>query len=104
MKKLIFELNELPPEFRQAYDKLRASGHPADWLLQSVDPDLPTAMFIKGGKPWYLSQCSHYEGYWLDGHIGSVQCKNVAHLLPGHFWYSFCKEKYEACPYRALHR
>lgn len=99
MKKLTFELSELPPEFQLVYDKLKAGGHPADWLLQAVDPVLPTAMFVKGGKPWYLSPCPHYDGYWLDGHIGSVQCKNVTNLLPGHFWYSFCREKCRACPY-----
>ncbi len=64
-----------------------------------VDTTNPTAIFVKGGKPWYLSPCPNYVGYWLDGHIGSVQCKASEQLLPGRFWYSFCKEKCQDCPY-----
>ncbi len=99
MKKLSFSLSELPPAFQKAYDKLKAGGHSTEWLLQAVDPDLPTAMFVKSGKPWYLSRCPYYEGYWLDGHIGSVQCKSAGLLLPGHFWYAFCREKCRECPF-----
>ena len=99
MKKLIFESSELPPEFKQVADELQKKGGQSEWLLKVVDPDLPTAMFVKDGKPWYLSPCPHYEGYWLDGHIGSVQCKTAGQLIPGHFWYVFCREKCCECPY-----
>lgn len=61
------------------------------------DPSDPYAVFIKDGKPWYISQCPKYEGYWLDGGRGAVQCSGE--ILPGRQWYAVCSKCPETCPF-----
>ncbi len=93
------ELSELPPEFQKAVDHLKSKGMPSGWLLKAVNPRSPTAIFLKGGRLGYLSPCPQYEGFWLSGGYGSVQCKAVEDLLPGYFWYAFCSKECSKCPH-----
>lgn len=62
------------------------------------DTSNPYAVFVKGGKPGYLSRCPKYDGYWLEGGCGAVQCAGA--LLPGLQWYTTCSKCPEACPLR----
>ena len=58
----------------------------------------PFTIFLKGGKPSYLSKCPKYEGYWLDGGFGAVQCDGA--IFPGHQWYTVCSKCPEDCQFR----
>ncbi len=99
MDKPYFALADLPPELEQEITRLKEKKKPVDWLLKVVDPKEPTAIFLKDGKAHYRSQCPQYEGFWLDGGIGSVQCKAANQLLPGIFWYRLCQSECSKCPY-----
>ena len=65
-----------------------------------VDKAESGSVFLKLGKPWYLSKCPNYEGYWLNGSIGSVQCGLYAELFPGVHQHLFCAKNCENCPVR----
>lgn len=94
------------PEYVAVQQDLIARGHGgtdnAGWVFETVDPDAPGAIFLKDGKPWYKTTCPHYEGFWLCGYIGSVQCKQVDGLIPSIHWQIFCRteEGCAKCPYR----
>ncbi len=89
----------LPAEFQEVITGLKERGCSTEWVTMVVDPDNRFATFVKDGKPWYRSDCQSYEGYWLHGGLGSVQCKAVGQLIPGLFWDLFCKENCEQCFY-----
>ncbi len=99
MAKIMFKREDLPQEFLNIINGMEAYGKPTGWLLQVVDTENPHATFVKDGKPWYRSGCHKYEGYWLDGGLGSVQCKSAGQLIPGMFWQLYCKEECWKCPY-----
>ena len=71
------------PGFAEAKAHLEERGFPSAWITDVVDPTEKHAFFNKNGRPWYKSQCMHYEGYWLHGGTGSVQCRACESLLPG---------------------
>lgn len=80
-------------------DYLRAKGLPATWPTQVADPDSPHTFFRPGGKPYYKSECPCYQGYYMDGIRGAVQCSGTEELLPGVVWDQICSKGYEKCPY-----
>ena len=84
---------------QRAIDYLNDKGLPATWPEMVVDKEAFGAVFENEGKPHYRSQCPHYEGYWLLGGIGSVQCKAEGELIPGLAWYAVCSKGYEQCPF-----
>lgn len=87
------------PGFAEAKRHLEVTGHPSAWIAEVVDTSNESATFLKSGRPWYKSQCPHYEGYWLEGGIGSVQCGSYGGLLPGLMWDMTCKGEFEQCPF-----
>lgn len=87
------------PGFSEAKKGLEEKGMPSAWITETVDTTEKCAFFCKGGRPWYKSQCEHYEGYWLLGGIGSVQCSACRELLPGLMWQTTCREQFENCPF-----
>ena len=90
------------PGFAEAKSHLESDGRPSAWITETVNPTDKGAIFIKNGRPWYKSPCMHYEGYWLHGGLGSVQCDVCKGLLPGLMWDTTCRENFEECPfYRA---
>lgn len=88
------------PGFAVARDYLSRRGYLCGWVDKVVDRDSFGAIFRKLGKPWYLSECPYYEGFWLDGGIGSVQCSRVPFLLPGLHQPNTCEKHPEQCPFR----
>lgn len=90
---------ELLPGFTNIIEHLKEIGRPFGWVTKVVDPSDPFATFVKAGKPWYKSDCPHYEGFWLGGFIGSVQCRACEKLLPGCQWDVACKGDFQACPF-----
>ena len=87
------------PGFSEAKAHLESEGRPSAWITETVDTGDKHAAFLKDGRPWYKSQCEHYEGYWLLGGIGSAQCDACDGLLPGLMWDSTCKgAPCAACP------
>ena len=87
------------PGFAAAKRHLEETGHPSTWITELVDTSDKHATFLKDGRPWYRSQCPNYEGYWLEGCTGSVQCGSRGGLLPGLMWDTTCKGGYEQCPF-----
>lgn len=87
------------PGFKEAKTHLEKEGHPSDWIYETVDTSNATAHFVKSGKPWYVSKCPHYQGFWLLGGCGSVQCTAHNGLLPGLMWENVCKGDFESCPF-----
>lgn len=87
------------PGFIKAKRHLEDSGHPSEWLTEVVDTTQKGACFLKSGRPWYRSLCPYYEGYWLHGGVGSVQCAACRNILPGLVWDTTCKEGFEKCPF-----
>lgn len=88
------------PGFEEARQRLKSKGKPYAWIDNVVDSTDPYGYFLKNGKPGYLSQCPDYQGYWLLGGMGSVQCAASAQLIPGLHWYITCSQNYENCPLR----
>ena len=88
------------PGFAEARKYLKRRGRPCGWIDEVVDKDEPAAQFMKAGNPNYCSECPEYEGFWLDGCIGSVQCRSVPFLIPGFHWYKTCGETPGRCPFR----
>lgn len=94
-----YELCENLPGFAEVRARLEAGGHPSAWITDVVDTTDPYAMFLKKGKTNYKSACPHYEGYWLHGGTGSVQCKATDGLLPGLQYTLHCEKNCEACKF-----
>lgn len=84
---------------QEVIDDLRAKGRPAEWPAKVVDPSENGTVYLPEGKPWYKSVCSCYEGYYLCGGTGSVQCRTAGELLPGIVWYQVCSKEYHKCPF-----
>lgn len=82
-----------------AIEYLERNGHPSGWVTKIVDTESNGSVFLPAGKPHYKCPCPFYEGYWLHGGIGSVQCKAMTELLPGIVWYKVCSQCYEECPF-----
>ena len=76
---------------------LEARGKVSTWVTKVVDPEEPGAVFEEMGKPHYRSGCPNYEGYWLHGGSGAVQCRAAGELLPGIVWYRMCEKRHEGC-------
>ena len=87
------------PGFAAAKRHLEETGHPSTWITELVDTSDKHATFLKDGRPWYKSRCPNYEGYWLEGCTGSVQCGSYGGLLPGLMWDTTCKGGFEQCPF-----
>lgn len=85
------------PGFAATREYLARKGLSFAWVDQVVDRDSPGAVFLKFGKPGYLSSCPHYEGFWLSGGIGSVQCSKAPFLLPGLQLYETCDKHPDRC-------
>lgn len=84
---------------QKTIDYLRAKGLPAEWPTRVVDPEDKYTSYLPGGKPWYKSDCPCYEGYYLLGGTGAVNCATSGELLPGVVWYEVCRKEYGKCPY-----
>ncbi len=95
-------MDDLPQEYKQVKDDLIEKGRPWEWILKTVDPNDKYAAFLRDGKPWYRSECPNYEGYWLCGGTGSVQCKAAEKMLPGIHHVLFCGKEFGTCPYSAV--
>lgn len=78
--------------------RLASKGYKSDWIDKIIDPHKPGTCFVKNGKYSYKSTCHNYEGYYLCGGFGSVQCK-CAGLLPGVIGNEICFRENRQCPY-----
>lgn len=92
----------LLPEYQATRQYLIEHRRPWEWILETVDPHAYGSIFLKNGRPWYQSECPYYQGYWLHGGTGSVQCGANSELLPGLHHHHFCRtpEGCEKCPQR----
>jgi len=90
-------------DFEKAYARiaadLEAKGKPSYWIHEVVNRETPHAIFLNLGKPFYKSKCPLFEGYWLHGGCGSVQCKASKDLFPGLHLELTCRDNHEVCPY-----
>ena len=88
------------PGFEETRAYLKGMDKPCGWVDEIVERDSPGASFVKLGKPWYKSECPHYEGFWLNGGLGSVQCQLVPYLVPGLHYQLTCGVCPDQCPFR----
>ena len=84
-------------DFTEEKRGLESRGYPSAWVDEVVDRNNKYAVFEKDGKPHYKSQCPCYEGYWLLGGLGSVQCAAHDGLIPGLQWDKFCSKCHKSC-------
>lgn len=84
-------------DFTEEKRGLESRGYPSAWVDEVVDRTDKHAIFERNGKPHYKSQCPYYEGYWLRGGLGSVQCAAHDGLIPGLQWDKFCSKCHEKC-------
>ena len=84
---------------QKTIDYLAVKGLPTEWPTRVADPKDKYVFYHPNGKPWYESQCSCYEGYYLGGSAGVVKCSAADELLPGVVWYEVCQKDYGQCPY-----
>ena len=84
---------------QETIDYLKEKGLPANWPTGVVTPGGVGVCYLPDGKPWYQSKCPHYEGYYLHGGTGSVQCAAAGELLPGIVQYKVCSKEYGECPF-----
>lgn len=87
------------PGFSEIKANLEKKGYPSGWITEVVNTSVWGAVFVKDGHPWYKSPCIYYEGFWLYGGIGSVQCGAYGGLLPGLMWDTTCKGGFDQCPF-----
>lgn len=80
-------------------DHLKEMNLPANWPTMVVDPSGQGVVFLPGRKPWYKSDCHCYEGYYLCGGTGTVQCRTAGELLPGIVHHHVCRKEYRKCPF-----
>ena len=85
------------PGFQEVEAGLDARGKPSYWIFDVVNTEDKHAFFAKHGRPWYRSECPFYEGYWLLGGCGSVQCSKCKTILPGLQWDITCSKDYTNC-------
>ena len=90
---------ELLPGFAEVKARIEEKGYLSEWIMNTVDPNDPGAVFLPNGKKLYRSDCPNYKGYWLCGHVGSVKCEVCAELLPGLQWDIMCKKDYSKCKF-----
>lgn len=84
---------------QEAIDYLEGKGLPTEWVTRIPDINSTYSFFHPLGKPWYRSACPCYEGYYLGGTSGAVQCSTAGELLPGIIWDNVCSKGYEKCPF-----
>lgn len=84
---------------RETIEYLKAKGLPANWPTGVVNPAGVGVCYLEKGKPWYKSECPHYEGYYLHGGTGSVRCTTAGELLPGIVHHKVCSKEYCRCPF-----
>lgn len=91
------------PEYIAAQQDLVSRGYSPKWVLRVVDCADRRSTFLRKGVPWYKSTCPCYEGYWLNGSTGSVQCNSSPSLLPGIHHHIFCSsgDGVAKCPYHS---
>ena len=82
--------------------KLDETGWLSDWIKNVPTTNGPVDYFLKKGKTkpgakCYLSECPHYNGYWL-ARLGAVDCRLVDNLLPGIIVDFTCSKNYKSCP------
>lgn len=78
---------------------LKQKGRPFGWVSKIVDTSEKYSIYCPHGGHHNRSSCPHYEGFWLSGCIGSVQCALSKELLPGIVWNEVCKcNGGESCP------
>lgn len=85
-------------DFSEEKRGLESRGYKSAWVDMVVDRTDKYAIFERNGKPHYKSQCPLYEGYWLRGGLGSVQCAERSELIPALQWDKFCRNQHEQCP------
>lgn len=90
------------PGFSEARSRLEEARKNPCWIDEVVDPTENDAVFVKNGKPWYKSNCPEYDGFWICGGIGSVQCKVHDGLIPGLHFHLTCGKNPEKCPLRVF--
>ena len=84
---------------QKVVDNLKRKGLPCEWPTEVVNPENVFALKAKVTAGCYKSNCPHYEGYWLHGGAGSVECAAAGELLPGVVWYETCSKRHEECPF-----
>ena len=84
---------------QRCVDDLRAKGLPHTWPMQVVDKEDPCTLKATVTASCYKSRCPHYDGYWLHGGTGSVECRAAGELVPGVVWYCVCSKDHEKCPF-----
>ena len=87
------------PGFVEARESFHRRGLTGAWVDTVIDPSDKWACFERPGKSCYRSECPAFEGFWLDGGCGSVQCRNVPFLFPGLHWDNTCSKNPELCPF-----
>lgn len=80
-------------------DYLKSKRLPHEWPIHVVDLANPATLKATAVAGLYKSQCQHYDGFWLCGGTGSVECATAGELLPGNVWYNVCSKKYRQCPF-----
>lgn len=80
-------------------DNLESRGKPSFWVTQVADPAEPGTLKATVTASSYRSKCPHYDGYWLCGGTGAVECAAAGERLPGIVWYEVCSKEYEKCPF-----
>lgn len=93
------KMSPVLPEYQQVMDDLTRRGFQNTWVTKTVDTNKSGACFLKKGKSGYKADCPHYDGYWLLGGTGSVQCARCSNLLPGIHLNLFCQKNPSSCPY-----
>lgn len=90
-------VNELG--IQKAVDYLKSKGLPHEWPLEVPDLQDPGTLKVVKTARSYKSPCPYYEGMWLCGGIGGVECAAAGELVPGHAWYAVCGENHTSCPF-----
>ena len=84
---------------QRCVDNLKAKGLPHEWPMKVGDKSCPYTLKAAETASCDKSQCPHYDGYWLHGGTGSVECRAAGELIPGVVWHCVCSKDFTKCPF-----
>ena len=95
-------LNLFGHELQTIKQGIESRGYRSEWVSKVPKVDEYTPFLQKGkskhGIKCYLSDCPHYNGIYLCGGAGALDCNLVSERLPGIIKDLHCTKEHDKCP------
>ena len=95
-------INLFEEEFKEIKKGIESRGYRSAWVSKVPETNEHSSFLPKGktkhGIKCYLSDCPHYNGIYLCGGAGALDCNLVSEHLPGIVQDLHCSKKHNKCP------